>query len=308
MHPILKRLSHSSILLLHSCPRKYQLTKLLSRPTETNDDLSFGHAVGHGIQQLLLGRSKQEVWLEIFFAWGGDVIEYEDKTIMDRKTLWNAYNALDIFDGKYKEALLSDYDVATFNGSPACELGFRINIGADFQYRGFVDVVLIHKRTKKLVVLEIKTTKIKQVSAAKYANSGQGLGYSLVCDYIAQQHPDIEGSSYEILYFVFKTTEQDFQPVPIQKHHAQRAYWIKQLLMDVEHIVGYEKEGCWPMYGESCEAFGRTCEFFGACHMSDEYILKNVNPQVPEEKFTFDISLMDLINAQLERGQEALVL
>jgi hypothetical protein len=275
---------------------------------EENDDLIYGHAVGYGIQQLLLNRSLEEIWYEIFCKWSSDILEYDQRTERKKKTLWHAYHALNIFNGRYKDAMLADYDVATFNKKPAVELGFRINIGADFQYRGYVDVILIHKRTKKLVVLEIKTTASKFVGAAKFQNSGQGLGYSLVCDYIAQQHPEVEGSSYEILYFVFKTPVEDYEPFPFAKFHTQRAYWIKQLLIDVEHIVGYDKEECWPMYGESCEAFGKPCEFFGVCNLSDETILKNVNPEVVKEEFTFDITLMDLINAQLERGQEALVL
>lgn len=308
IHPILKRLSHSSLLLLHACPRKYQLQKLLSRPEEESDDLTYGDVVGFGIQQLLVGRPLEEVWIEIFLRWGSDVIEYDDKTFKKKKTLWDAYHALNIFNGRYKTKLLEEYDVATFAGKPAVELGFRINIGSEFYYRGYVDVVFIHKRTRELVVLEVKTIGSKFVSPAKFQNSGQGLGYSLVCDYIAQANKDINGSSYKILYFVYKTLAEDYEPLPFPKSHSQRALWIKQLLIDVDHILGYDKEGCWPMHGESCHSWGRDCTFLGVCNLSDDVILKNVNPELKKEEFTFDISLMDLINAQLERHQEAIVL
>lgn len=308
IHPILKRLSHSSILLLHACPRKYQLRKLLRMPEEESDDLTYGDAVGYGIQQLLIGRSLQAVFLEIFLRWGSDVIEYEDKTLRKRKTLWHAYHALNKFDRTFKETLLNEYEVATFHGKPATELSFRINIGADFYYRGFVDVVLVHKRTRELVVLEIKTTAAKYITPGKFQNSGQGLGYSIVCDFLAQNTPNIAGSSYRILYFVFLTPNDEFEQMPFPKSHSQRAYWIKQLLMDVEHIQGYDREGIWPMYGESCHSWNRDCEFLGVCNLSDEVVLKDANPEVKEEQFTFDISLMDLIESQLQRHQEAIVL
>lgn len=308
IHPILKRLSHSSILLLHACPRKYQLRKLLSHQEEDSDDLTYGDAVGYGIQQLLIGRDKQSIWIEIFMRWGMDLASEDEKTQRKKKTLWHAYHTLDIFSGRHKDAILAEYDVATFNGNPAIELGFRISIGNDFYYRGYVDVVLINKRTKELVVLEIKTTASKFVSAGKFQNSGQGLGYSLVCDYIAQQNPGVAGSHYKIFYLVFKTPIAEYEPFYFPKSHSARAMWIKQLLQECEHIVGYDNDGLWPMYGESCTSWGRDCEYLGVCNLSDQTVLKDVNPEVVEEKFHFEISLMDLINAQLERSQEGILL
>lgn len=311
IHNILKRLSHSSILLLHSCPRKYQLTKLLGRGEgEESDDLTYGDAVGYGIQQILLGKSLEKIFIEIFVRWNMDIIDTDEKTEKKKKTLWHAYHALNIFDRRHKDAILTEYEVAEFNNQPACELGFRINIGSDFYYRGFVDVVLIHRTTRELTVLEIKTTASKFVSAAKFQNSGQGLGYSLVCDYIAQQHPDVKGSHYKIFYLVFKTPVEEYEPFHFPKSHSARAIWIKQLLQEVDHILGYDKDDLWPMYGESCTAFNRDCTFLGVCNLSDDVVIKGANPEIKDESkaFTFDISLMDLINAQLERSQEAVVL
>ncbi len=78
--------------------------------------------------------------------------------------------------------------------------------------------------------------------------------------------------------------------------------------MEVEHIMGYDREEIWPMYGENCEAWNRPCTFLNVCNLSDEVLLKNANPVLKKEEFTFDISLMDLIEAQLNRHQEAIVL
>lgn len=309
LHEVLKRLSHSSILLLHACPRKYQLRKLLSRQEEESDDLTYGKAVGYGLQEFLLGKlSKEEIWLNIFFRWGMDVVDFDEKTNRKKKTLWHALHALNIFEGNYLAIFREQFEVAQFHGKPAVELGFRIDIGAGFEYRGFVDVVLIDKKTRELVVLEIKTTGNKFISPAQYQNSGQGLGYSLVCDFIAQTDSSLSGSSYKILYFVFKTLAENYERLPFSKSHSQRAMWIKQLLQEVDHIQGYEKEECWPMYGESCHNWGRDCEFLNVCNLSDEYVLKGANPELKKEEFTFNISLMDLINSQLERHQEAIVL
>jgi hypothetical protein len=308
IHEVLKRLSHSSVLLLHACPRKYQLTKLLARPEEESDDLTYGAAVGYGIQALLLGESKEAVFLHILFHWGMDIMDVDDKTYKKKKTIWDAFHALNIFEGKYLGPILSEYEIAIFNKKPAVELGFRINIGQGFSYRGYVDVVLINKKSRELTVLEVKTAGQKYIPPAKFQNSGQGLGYSLVCDFIAQTYKNVSSSSYKILYFVYKTLATDFEFLPFPKSHSQRAYWIKQLLQEVEHIQGFERDDFWPMYGESCHSWGRDCAFLNVCNLSNEVILKDVNPQVKKEEYTFDLSLMDLINAQLERHQEAIVL
>jgi len=256
----------------------------------------------------MVGRSKEVVWLEIFLRWGMDLASDDVGTERKKKTLWHAYHALDVFSGRHLDDLLTEFDVATFNGKPAIELGFRINIGNDFYYRGYVDVVLINKKTRELVVLEIKTTASKFVSAAKFQNSGQGLGYSLVCDYIAQQHPDVQGSHYKIFYLVFKTPVAEYEPFRFPKSHSARAMWIKQLLQECEHINGYDSDQLWPMYGESCTSWNRDCEFLGVCNLSDDMVLKGANPEVKEETFHFEISLMDLINAQLERSQEGILI
>ena len=52
----LKLLSNSSSGLLHSCPRKYQLTKQWKESIwDESVDTSYGKMFGEGIQRLLVG-------------------------------------------------------------------------------------------------------------------------------------------------------------------------------------------------------------------------------------------------------------
>jgi hypothetical protein len=70
----IRQLSYSSLLSLHSCPRKFQLYKL--RTTHKTEELlkstitfSFGHVVGDGIQKILEGKSEEEVIFSMFLGW-----------------------------------------------------------------------------------------------------------------------------------------------------------------------------------------------------------------------------------------------
>lgn len=304
LHPVLQRLSHSSIALLRRCPRKYQLTKLIGRSEEESEDLTYGKAVGYGIQQLLLRVPRGKILFEIFRNWKGDILDCGDATERKKKTIWHAFHCLEKFEHQLRDIILQDYEVVILKGKAACELGFRINIGSGFYYRGFVDVVLIHKKTRELFVLEVKTTADKWILPAKYQNSDQALGYSLVCDFIAQQTPDIKGSSFKILYLVYMSIQRQFEQFTFSKSHSMRAHWIKQMLIEVDTVLLYDKEQLWPMHGDACSSFGRACEFLNICTLSDEVIIQGANPKIKEEKdsdFDFNISLLDLIEAQLQR-------
>lgn len=309
LHPALQRLSHSSIALLRRCPRKYQLTKLLGRVEEDSEDLSFGKAVGYGIQQLLIGVPRSKIVFDIFTMWKRDIADVSDAEERKKKTLWHVYHCLEKFERQILPTFLADYEVVILKGKAATELGFRIKIGSGFYYRGFVDVVFIHKRTRELFVLEVKTTADKWLLSAKYQNSDQALGYSLVCDFIAQQTPDIKGSSFKILYLVYMSIMKEFEQFTFSKSHSMRAHWIKQMLIEVDTVMIYEREKLWPMHGDACSSFGRACEFIDVCTMSDDVIIHGADPKIKEETdadYDFNISLLELIEAQLERHSQEL--
>jgi hypothetical protein len=258
---------------------------------------------------LLLGTPRRKIVFDIFLMWKRDIINVSDAEERKRKTLWHVYHALELFERNFKDAVLAEYAVAVFNNVPACELGFRIKIGSGFYYRGFVDVVLIHKKTRELFVLEVKTTADKWVLPAKYQNSDQALGYSLVCDFIAQKDPNIKGSSFKILYLVYKTIIKEYEQFTFSKSHSMRAHWIKQMLIEVDTVNIYDKEQLWPMHGDACSSFGRACEFLNICTLSDEVIITGANPKIKKEEdadFHFNISLLELIEAQLQRHTQEL--
>lgn len=299
--PRIRQLSYSSLLTLHSCPRKFELYK--KRSTHRTEEalkstitFAFGHVVGEGIQLVLASVPMNEVIWKMFLMWHTpELLQSDEKA---NKSFFSAVFAVQKFAFMREAGFLDEYELVYYNGKPACELGFRINFPDGFALRGYVDAVLRSRETGKILVLECKTTGSKNINPATYKNSSQAIGYSIVLDVL---FPSL--SSYDVLYLVYQTTEREFHPIPFTKSYLQRALWIQDLLFDIEVIKMYDESGIYPMRGESCMSFFRECEYLQTCHLSTEYLTKVcTEEEVDSEVYDVNIGLEDLLTAQLERS------
>jgi hypothetical protein len=291
----LQQLSYSSLLTLHSCPRLFQLQKLQAERPEVDFDSSvtfaFGHLVGDGIQQALQGYSMQAIYFSQFAKWEPELFAENIKQV---KSFWHAMFAVEKFVYMREHGFLDGWELMHYNGVPAVELSFRITFPDGFKYRGFVDAVLQHSETGKVMVLECKTTSATSLNPATYKNSAQAVGYSIVLDSLV---PDL--SSYEVLYLAYKTKSMEYEQLPFEKSYLQRALWIRELLLDIESIKMYDAAGVFPMHGESCYSFYRECAYLGLCTLSTENLTDP--PPITEkvEEFQIELTLQDLIDSQL---------
>ena len=302
--PRIKQLSYSSLLTLHSCPRKYQLYKL-NTPTEQPEDIpgsltfAYGHCVGKGIQDILEHKSLNQTMWEAFIEWEVDLLHDNPR---QNKSFWGALVALKQFHSMHSNGYLDGYELVQYKGKPATELSFVIHLPDGFKYRGFVDAVLQHKISGAVMVLEVKTTNATAVNPAQYKNSAQAIGYSIVLDAL---FPTL--SAYEVLYLVYQTKSESYQQLPFEKSYYSRALWIRELLLDIECIKMYEETEIYPMHGESCYSFFRECEYLNICTLSTANIttppsptdVENINKQLSE--FQIHVTLDDLIQAQLSK-------
>lgn len=299
------RTSYSSNLLQHACPRKFQLKCLGAQrePDElSNITFAFGHIVGDGLQNILLGKPWEEVVFKAYLGWHADLFAANEK---QSKDFFKALYCLQQFNSLVEGGFLDEYEVAFFEGKPAAELSFRIHF-PNSTFRGFVDLVLRHKITGELVVLELKTTSANYIRASSYKNSAQAIGYSVVLDKI---EPD--NTSYGVIYLCYLTKGQKFEIFEFPKTYHQRSLWIRDRLNDESEIVKLAQEegnyGIWPMHGESCYSFGRDCEYMDSCHLSTENQMvslneehyKDINRDTKEEAtYQFEIQLSELLEAQ----------
>jgi len=294
----IQQLSYSSLLTLHSCPRKFQLDKLQAERSqediESSVTFAFGHLVGHGIQRALEDIPESQIIFELFCMWKPDLWAENTKQV---KSFYHAVFAVQKFIAMRQAGYLSNYELVYWEGKPATELSFRITLPDGFRYRGFVDVVLKDKDTGEVIVLELKTTASANLNPATYKNSAQAIGYSVVLDVL---FPSL--SSYQVLYLVYTTKNYEYNPLPFEKSYLQRALWIRELLLDVETIKMYEAAGVYPMHGESCYNFFRECHYYGQCTMATEYLTSEQDTEPKVEEFQIELTLQNLIESQLSKA------
>jgi hypothetical protein len=304
--PRYTRLSYSGNTTLHACPRKFQLEKLQAeRPeqdTSTSVTFAFGHSVGEGIQQYLIGRGLFDeqlafdtaIW-KMFLAWDCDLLAENDK---QKKSFLRAVAALLLFRGICQDGLIGDdWEVASFNGKPAAELSFRIDLGDGFYFRGYVDLVLRNKITGEFLILELKTSSANYVNTASYKNSAQAIGYSVVLDTIAPGT-----SSYSVQYLVYMTKAERYEVFDFPKTFRQRVQWLQDLMWDKKQIVDmvsfYGNDGVWQVRGESCTDFGRPCDFMDMCGMETVRLASPLlESHLTEDKeYEFEFTIQELLS------------
>ena len=296
----IKLLSHSSIETLHSCPRKFEIYRMNYAPKEKGTiDTAFGHAVGVGVQELLISKSANEtlpalrdantsllteyqnaVW-KMFLSWEVDIDEVKPKS---KKSFHTACLAVEKYQQQLLPLLTEEWGLAYFQGKPAVELGFIIKLPNDYYYRGYVDAVLVNKKEKRFRVLELKTTGLSVVDIAQYKNSFQGVGYGVILDKLAASMD--YSADYYVDYLVYKTVGQEFITFPFLKTNYQRAKWLSQLLVETETIDLYLQKELFPTHGESCYNFYRQCQYFGICERENsELQIKKVTNLPTDEEF-----------------------
>lgn len=279
--PYLQLLSYSALNLLHECPRKFQLSRLNAWKEENTGDESltfaFGHCVGRGVQAVFEGYPEQQVIFLLFCLWP---IDFEVENPKQEKSFYHAILAVRNFYHLYHDGtLFKEYELAYIGNVPAVEYSFNLLFPKEVKYRGAMDIVLRHKETAQLVIVEVKTTSYNQIDPAQYANSNQAISYSTV---LGHAIPNLV--SYTIYYLVYYTHAKSFEAFPFVKNIVQQTRWIQDLLLDIRLITMYHEEKRFPLNGNSCiNKYGKKCQFFNSCQLNLP-ILRHAEEQADKMK------------------------
>lgn len=310
IHYNLRTLSYSGLLTLHSCPRKFELSRLIPRMTDVEVDedehghLDFGTVVGNGVQVLLTTHNLNAALFRVFLDWNDNLDS--DRGEKSKKTFWHAIQAVSLFQ-EMLHGPFARYEVAQFHGKPATELGFAIDCGEGFTLRGKLDALLVHRNTNEFLPLECKTTGVPVPNEAMYGNSSQGIGYGVVIDTVAQEGGE-EIAGYTVGYPVYLTRKAEWVYFPFPKTNTSRALWLQSLLMDIQDIQRYHDMGYFPQRGEHCFTYNKPCKWYGTCHLANEYLVGPVE-KLPVKydkvgEFPLEFSIDQLVEAQIAKGQE----
>jgi hypothetical protein len=267
--------SYSMQSVFNACPRKYQIKKLQAA-TGTSDRIqsvtfSFGHAVGAGVAEYdaAIGRGETVIdalskatWAA-FLAWDIDLLEIETKgTYADGSgkptgksfagAIWALEKYVDFVD---TETNLRDYETVKIEA----------NVAVDFEdghwYVGHIDELLQHKDTGSFLVKENKTTGLRSVHPALYANSDQALSYAVVIDML-------DGNEFEVLYTIYSSSIQEWVQHRFVKSTLKKAAWLQTQLLMHQQLDSYTELDFFPMRGSACFDFMRVCEYFGRCDLN----------------------------------------
>lgn len=319
VHPNLKLLSHSSTSLLHACPRKFELYRMGQKPNvaemwteldgedavpavhmQGNVHFDFGTLVGDAIQHYLIYNNLDDTLFYMYTHWGRPIEDEADRG-KKGKSFYHAIHAVQRF-ANFRHSALSQWDIAYFSGTAAAELGYTIDCGDEFYSRGYLDALLVNKLTGSYAVFESKTTGAYSINEAMYKNSGQGLAYDLILETIS----GVRQESYPVFYVVYSTAKQEWMLFPFQKTKLGRAQWIRNLLIDKQHIMEFAEWEHFPMHGESCFSYNKPCQYFGECERTNMSLgLFDVEPVVDKKDYNFKFSLDEIISGQLERVTDA---
>lgn len=299
-------LSHTILGDLVECERKFEMNVMLNNPKALGDEWQAswhirGTAYGAGIQAYLM---TGDIEFAQLVCWLSYYPENEDllrvPTISQARTLNNLFLSKDKLD-----AIRKRYTVAIFNGKPAIELSFKLTSQYGWYYIGHIDIVLYDTELNIYVVFEIKTTLAKYADLRPmYQNSGQGIGYSVALDTIVGE----KLSQYGLLYLVCRDkNNSDFIPdievFPFKKNLVDRLRWFYTLQMDIERLEQMRTLGLFPMRGNACVSFGKTCQHFGFCNLTAGDVKKK---EMQDNRiYDFQFNLEDVIQDHIGRIEHA---
>jgi hypothetical protein len=257
----------------------------LGADRENSEHFSFGHAYGTFVQSYLYTQSEElsllEGWLEYW-----PIMEYGSKT-------QEAYVEIALKSVPLMDALLEEWEIAFFNGEPAIELPFRINIDDIFYYVGYMDLVLRNKTTGQYAVLDVKTTGLQlQDIAPLYKFSGQVIGYSIALDAIAGE----EQTAYKTLYFTGRIGRSVFSESTRPELHefdkglVDRLQWFMGLLQEVRRIKTSMELGNFQRRNSGCIMFNKTCRHYGVCHLTSQDKVRRFERDDKEYLFTYNLN------------------
>jgi hypothetical protein len=192
------------------------------------------------------------------------------------------------------DTLLLDWEVATFQGKPAIELSFRLDIDDIYYYVGYMDLVLKNRWTGRHAIVDAKSTGLKLLDLSPvYQNSPQGIGYSIVLDQIV----GADLAEYDIFYFSGQLGSGDgFQPIIksyiFPKTLQDRLHWFISLGMDVNHLKEMQNLGIYPQRGDSCLQYNKPCKHFGTCTLVGLDRIAEIVEDTEEYQFHFKLDAL----------------
>lgn len=289
------RLSESAINDLKTCERMFLLNRYLTHGARrsTNSTFSFGHGWGAFVQAY--GSNGGDYEKALLAAW----LAYEEPDFVDENKSWERLHWTTSQILPRLDQFFSEWEVAEFEGKPAVELSFRLDVDDRYYFVGYIDLVCRHKQTGMYSVIELKHSGLQLEDLTPvFKNSSQALGYSVVLDQIAGDQ-----AMWKVVYPVLQVKRSgwnfEWHRLEFQKTLLDRLNWFLSVKIDTEYLNLLLQYDNFPKRGKSCLQFNKPCRHFEICDLEGHD--EEVEYEEDTKEYQFHYQLDDLVANHLER-------
>jgi len=263
-------ISHSTMNMFHSCPRKLEFSKFFSYNLRSNSLAGDGgNAIHLGVGEYLISRDKQKAIITFMLAYPIHLCTNPTWN-WSLEAAYGAFLSVISFLDSRPDLELAMIEDANGVPQPAVEVPFLINVEhgiANFLkvvYRGFIDLVFYDRINNNYFVIDLKNTarKITDFDSV-YHYDTQCTPYALVL----QRALGLELNSLQTNYLVQPVELSPPQPyfLEFEKTAQDVQEWAQDLLMDLNTMSVYYNSKWFPRRSASCFGFNRRCKFFSLC-------------------------------------------
>lgn len=254
------------------CPRKYQLSMILSKTSKKfKAPLTFGILMHKALEvahrAMAEGKEFEEaVSLAVDFSLReGKDLDHPDNLEKERSRFGLVRAVVWYLDHFYRDTTRT---MILDNGKPAVELAFRFTLpldspdGVPYLWCGHIDrIVMVDDRP---AINDYKTTKysIGENFFKQFSMSNQMTGYILAGQILLHHEKPLR----EVLIdgIELKVNFNRFLRGATERTPEQLEEWIQHTIAWIKQFERYAEESFWPMNRESCDKYG-GCPFREVC-------------------------------------------
>lgn len=276
------QLSHSSLKVLNSCPRKLQFNKFYNAQLANTESLpaNVGTALHAAMQNYYQFKDKERAIWALMHKYPYHFKE----SAMGGRSLYAAYAVL-------QQLMLADtgaLELAYFKDAqgedhPCVELCFQLDIvnfslsdseNVPVSYIGYIDLVMQNTLTGELLVYDIKTHR-KNIEGleVEYMFDEQCIPYALVVQHLLNKQLTSLQVNYLACYI--DTLAPLVQTYPFMKTESDIKDWAQGFVKSLYDIKFYYTNNWFPRRGgSSCTAYGNACKYASICQYRDDNIVQ----------------------------------
>lgn len=267
------RLSHSTIELLHSCPRKLQFYKVFrNSQRQSSFSAEIGHTLHKAYQTYLATKDENHAIAELIKAYP---IELETQWDKDRDMEACLSTLLALIECQTSYDTLAEIKNKDGQLVPAVEVPFEIVTnqtltegGKPISFVGFIDAIMYNKQRNEYYVVDLKTHRLNLNDLTpKYQYDEQCTPYGLVLSAMTQQ----KITSFNVRYLtafvdLVKASTKEYTFV---KQMTDLVNWGKVVKKAIDDIRYFNDQNWFPRRANTCLAYNRPCQHFDYCGEPD---------------------------------------